>query len=129
MNENETEVIVDHETISSASEEDQIFANLRLKLAEIKKHEGVVGYILKNATSAIIDLKDTTNLVEYAILSYQALDSSEEISKLFSLGDVENVLIEGKDIKALCVAMGENKVGIFMEKSADHADVLSRVSQ
>jgi len=129
MDENETEVIVDNETISSASEEDQIFANLRLKLAEIKKHEGVVGYILKNATSAIIDLKDTTNLVEYAILSYQALDSSEEISKLFSLGDVENVLIEGKDIKALCVAMGENKVGIFMEKSADHADVLSRVSQ
>jgi predicted regulator of Ras-like GTPase activity (Roadblock/LC7/MglB family) len=56
------------------------------------------------------------------------LDSSREISELFDIGDVESILVEGKDIKALCMTIGENKISIFMEKNADHADVLYRVS-
>jgi predicted regulator of Ras-like GTPase activity (Roadblock/LC7/MglB family) len=56
------------------------------------------------------------------------LDSSREISELFELGDVDNILIEGKETKALCLVIGENKISIFMEKNADHADILKRVS-
>lgn len=118
-------VIVDDVT---SSEEDQIFTDLSKNLAEIRKAEGVVGYILRSTTAATIDLKEPEKLVEYAILSSQVLDSSQEISELFELGDVESTIIEGKEIKALCLVIGENKISIFMEKNADHADILKRVS-
>ena len=128
IHETATTVVIDHETAVPAVEEDQAFTSLRTNLAGINKCKGVIGYILRNATSATIDLKDQTKLVEYAILSSQALDSGKEISELFDLGAIENILIEGKDIKALCMTIGENKVNIFMEKDADHADILKRVS-
>jgi predicted regulator of Ras-like GTPase activity (Roadblock/LC7/MglB family) len=128
MSETAVTTVIDYETVTPVIIGDQVFESLRTNLAEINKCEGVIGYILRNATSAVIDLKDHAKLVEYAILSYQALDSGREISELFDLGDVENVLIEGKDNKALCMTIGENKVGIFMEKGADHAEILRRVS-
>jgi predicted regulator of Ras-like GTPase activity (Roadblock/LC7/MglB family) len=118
-------VIVDDVT---SSEEDQVFTDLSKNLAEIRKTEGVIGYILRSTTAATIDLKEPEKIVEYAILSSQVLDSSREISELFELGDVDNILIEGKETKALCLVIGENKISIFMEKNADHADILKRVS-
>jgi predicted regulator of Ras-like GTPase activity (Roadblock/LC7/MglB family) len=117
-------VIVDAVT---SSEEDPVFTDLSKNLAEIRKAKGVVGYILRSTTAATIDLKEPEKIVEYAILSSQVLDSSREISELFELGDVESTLIEGKEIKALCLVIGENKISIFMEKNADHADILKRV--
>jgi predicted regulator of Ras-like GTPase activity (Roadblock/LC7/MglB family) len=125
IHETATTVIVDDVT---SSEEDQVFADLSKNLAEIRKAKGVIGYILRSTTAATIDLKEPEKLVEYAILSSQVLDSSREISELFELGDVESTLIEGKEIKALCLAIGENKISIFMEKNADHADILKKVS-
>jgi predicted regulator of Ras-like GTPase activity (Roadblock/LC7/MglB family) len=125
IHETATTVIVDDVT---SSEEDQVFTDLSKNLAEIRKAEGVVGYILRSTTAATIDLKEPEKLFEYAILSSQVLDSSREISELFDLGDVESILIEGKETKALCLVIGENKISIFMEKNADHADILKRVS-
>jgi len=119
-----TTVVVD---AVASNEENQVFKDLSKNLAEIRKAKGVVGYILRNTTSATIDLKEPEKLVEYAILSSQALDSGQEISDLFELGDVESILIEGKKIKALCMAIDENKISIFMETNANHADILKRV--
>jgi predicted regulator of Ras-like GTPase activity (Roadblock/LC7/MglB family) len=125
IHETATTVIVDDIT---SSEEDQVFTDLSKNLAEIRKTKGVIGYILRSTTAATIDLKEPEKLVEYAILSSQVLDSSQEISELFELGDVESTLIEGKEIKALCLVIGENKISIFMEKNADDADILKKVS-
>jgi len=118
-------VMVDDVT---SGEEDQVFTDLSKNLAEIRKAEGVIGYILRSTTAATIDLKEPEKIVEYAILSSQVLDSSREISNLFELGDVESTLIEGKEIKTLCLVIGENKISIFMETNADHADILKKVS-
>ncbi len=93
--------------------------NLKTRLEEIKGYDGVIGYILRNATSAAIDLKDPTKLIEYAILSASALDAAEELSELFSLGEFENILVEGRDTKILSLTIGENRVSIFLEKNAD----------
>jgi len=125
IHETATAVIVDDVT---SDEEEQVFADLCRNLAEIRKEKAVVGYIVRNATSATIDLKEPEKLVEYAILSSQVLDSNQEVSDLFELGDVQSILLEGKEIKALCMVIDENKIGIFMEKDADHADILKRVS-
>ena len=127
-NQETSTLIIDEDELSANSEDDQTFTDLSSKLAEIRKDEGIIGYIIRNATSATIDLKEPEKLVEYAIFSSQMLDSSREISELFELGDVESTLIEGKEIKALCLVIGENKIGIFMEKNADDADILKKVS-
>jgi predicted regulator of Ras-like GTPase activity (Roadblock/LC7/MglB family) len=123
-----TTVIIDDDPIVTSDEEDQTFTNLSKNLAKIPKNRGVIGYILRSKTSAKIDLKEPEKIVEYAIFSSQVLDSSREISDLFKLGDVESILIEGKEIKALSIAIGGNKISILMEKNADHADILKRVS-
>ncbi|MCW4054195.1 MAG: hypothetical protein NWE84_04650 [Candidatus Bathyarchaeota archaeon] len=126
--ETETAIVVDEDAIVANSEDDQTFKDLSDKLAEIRKDKDVVGYIIRNKTSATIDLDKPKKLVEYAILSYQVLDSSQEISDQFELGVLKNVLIEGKESKVLCVNIQGNKISIFMEKTADHADILNQVS-
>ena len=125
--ENATPIIVDEDEIATA-EEDQTFKDLNDKLAKIRKNKGVIGYILRNTTSATIDLKEPEKIVEYAIFSSQVLDSSQEISDLLETGDVENVLIEGKENKVLCMKIDGNKISIFMEKDADDADIQKQIS-
>ena len=127
--ETETALLIDEDELSSSSEEeDQAFKELSSKLAEIRKDNGVIGYIIRNETSATIDLKEPEKLVQYAIFSSQVLDSSLEISGLLEIGDVESILVEGKENNALCMNIDGNKISIFMEKDADHADVLKNFS-
>jgi predicted regulator of Ras-like GTPase activity (Roadblock/LC7/MglB family) len=126
--ENATPIFVDEDEIAAPAEEDQTFKDLNEKLTKIRKNKGVIGYILRNTTSATIDLKEPEKIVEYAIFSSQVMDSSQEISNLFKTGDVENVLIEGKENKVLCMKIDENKISIFMEKDADDAAIQKRIS-
>ena len=124
-----TTILVDEDELSTSSEdEDQTYKDLTDKLAEIRKDKSVIGYILRNTTSATIDLEEPEKIVEYALFSSQVLDSSREISDLYELGNVESILIEGKENKALCMAINGNKISIFMEKDADHAGILKRIS-
>src|SRR3972149_188472 len=125
---NSTTVIVDDDDLSPPPEEDEAYTDLSNKLAEIRKDKDVIGYILRSATSATIDLKEPEKIVEYAIFSSQVLDSSREIADLYELDDVKSVLVEGKETKALCMDINGNKISIFMEKTADHADILKRIS-
>ena len=128
LHETSTTVIVDDEADVTPNEEDPAFTNLSQTLAEIRKETGVIGYILRSSTSATIDLKEPEKIVEYALFSSQVLDSSREISELFKIDTIESVLIEGKETKALCMDIDGIKISIFMEKNADHADILKRVS-
>jgi len=102
-------------------------SNLRASLEEIKTYEGVIGYILRNSTSAAIDLNDPTKIIDYAILSSSALDASEELSGLFNLGDVKEIVVEGKEVKMLSLTVGENKISVFMEKNADCEKILRKI--
>jgi predicted regulator of Ras-like GTPase activity (Roadblock/LC7/MglB family) len=125
--ENATPIIVDEDEIATP-EEDQTFKDLNEKLAKIRRNKGVIGYILRNTTSATIDLKEPEKIVEYAIFSSQVLDSSQEISDLLETGDVKNVLIEGKENKVLCMKINGNKISIFMEKDAEDTDIQKQIS-
>lgn len=113
--------------VTSVGSENSSFANLSASLAEIRKLKGVVGYILRNDTSAIIDLNEQEKIIDYAVLSSQMHEASVEMTKQFNLGETESVLVEGKDIKVLCMNVGENRVSVFMEKSATHAWIIKRI--
>jgi len=125
---NEAETAIANEVaVISVDEENSGFASLSASLAEIRKLKGVIGYILRSNTSAIIDLNEQDKIIEYAVLSTQMHDSSQEIAKQFNLGETEIILVEGKNVKVLCMSIGENKISVFMEKSATHAWIIKRI--
>lgn len=93
---------------------------LRLGLNKIKDDEGIVGYILRDAKAASIDIKDPSKIIDYAVLSSTALESGESVSEVFGLGDVSSVVVEGKDVKVLSMSVGNSRVSIFMRRDVDH---------
>lgn len=101
--------------------------NLRTSLQQIREYEGVTGYILRNTHSATIDLKEPARIIEYAILSSTVFDSTEDLSSIFGLGEVKNVVVVGKDAKMLAMNLPGNKVSIFMELNADIEKIVRRI--
>jgi len=114
-----TEPILTEETTSTD--------DLRTTLEEIKTWDGVIGYILRNTTSAAIDLKDPTKIIDYAIISSSAIEASEELSKLFNLGQIKNIVVEGKEVKVLSLTVDENKISVFLEKQADQEKIMKKL--
>ena len=117
----------DQAVITTVDGENSVFESLSVSLAEMRKLKGVLGYILRSDTSAIIDLIESDKIIENAILSSQIHESCQEITKQFNLGGMESVLVEGKNVKVLCMSIGENKISVFMEKSAAHSWIIKRI--
>jgi predicted regulator of Ras-like GTPase activity (Roadblock/LC7/MglB family) len=103
-------------------------SNLRANLEEIKKYDGVVGYILRNTTSASIDLKEPAKIIDYAILSSATFDATEEVSDLFELGNIKSITVNGKNVKMLSLTVEQNRISIFMENNADTEKVLEKLT-
>ena len=94
--------------------------NIRVQLENIKSREGVIGYIIRASTSASVDLKDPSKIIDYAVLSGAALESGESLSREFSLGKMNYIVLEGRDVKILSLTIGEQKLSVFMEKTVNH---------
>jgi predicted regulator of Ras-like GTPase activity (Roadblock/LC7/MglB family) len=120
-------VLTNQVVITSVDGENSAFASLSASLAEIRKLKGVLGYILRSNTSAILDFTEPDKITENAILSSQIHDSCQEITKQFNLGEMENVLVEGENVKVLNMIMGENNISVFMEKNATHSGIIKRI--
>lgn len=101
--------------------------NLRANLEEIKTFDGVIGYILRNSTSAAIDLKDPTKIIDYAILSSSAFDAGEVLSEDFNLGNVKSIIVDGKDVKVVSLTVSDNRISVFMDKEANCEKVLRKL--
>jgi predicted regulator of Ras-like GTPase activity (Roadblock/LC7/MglB family) len=113
--------------ITTSDGEDPAFASLSASLAEIRKLKGVLGYIIRGNISAVMDLAGSDKITKYALLSSQLHDSSLEIAKQLNVPEIESALAEGRDLKVLLIKIGENKISVFMEKSANHSGIIKRV--
>lgn len=102
-------------------------SRLRANMEEIRNYDGVVGYILKNTTSASIDMKDPTKIIDYAMLSSTIFDMTEEFSTLFNLEDVKDIIINGKNLKIVSLSVGKNRISIFLESNSDIDKVLEKI--
>jgi len=102
-------------------------SKLRANMEEIRNYDGVVGYILRNTTSASIDVKDPTKIIDYAMLSSTIFEMTEEFSTLFNLEDVKDIIIKGKDLKIVSLNVGKNRISIFLESNADTDKVLEKI--
>jgi len=103
-------------------------ADLRTALDKIKAKEGVMGYILRASTSAAVDIKDPSKIIDYAVLSASALESAESLSEAFELGKLSNIVVESKDLKILLVTIGEHRISVFMEKNVDHNSIYKELT-
>ena len=103
--------------------------DLRAMLDRIKVREGVVGYILRASTSASVDIKDPSKIIDYAVLSTSALEAAENMSEAFGLGKMGSVVVEGKDLKVLLLTIGEHRISVFMEKNVDHNALYKELSR
>jgi predicted regulator of Ras-like GTPase activity (Roadblock/LC7/MglB family) len=125
-----TEVVTEltsETAVISVGDNESYFSSLSNRLAEIRKLRGVIGYILRSETSAVIDLSEQEKVIAYAILSSQISESSFEITKQFNLTNIETILVEGKSVKVLCLNKDENKISIFMETTTDHSSIIKRM--
>lgn len=110
-------------------ERDGTDERIKQKVESVKSKEGVIGYILRNSTSASIDLKDPTKIIDYAVLSSSAFEASEELTKTFELGEVKYLLIKGDTVKLLSFINGESRVSVFMENNVDHKRIYKDLSR
>jgi predicted regulator of Ras-like GTPase activity (Roadblock/LC7/MglB family) len=119
--------LTDAVAITPADCEDSAFASLGANLAEIRRLEGVTGYILRGNTSAMLDLAELDKISQYAALTYQLNESSLEIARQLNVAEFESVLVEGGNLKVLFMRIGENKISVFMEKGASHSSIIKRI--
>jgi len=103
-------------------------ADLRTVLDRIKAREGVIGYILRASTSAAVDIKDPSKIIDYAVLSASALESAESLSEAFELGKLCSIVVEGKELKILLLTIGEHRISVFMEKNVDHNSIYREIT-
>jgi predicted regulator of Ras-like GTPase activity (Roadblock/LC7/MglB family) len=96
---------------------------LQESLIDMKTRAGIIGYILRSSQSASIDLKDPTKIIDYAVLSSTAIETAEDLSETFELGDIQNILLEGKNAKILLLKSEDQRLSIFMERNVDHEKI------
>jgi predicted regulator of Ras-like GTPase activity (Roadblock/LC7/MglB family) len=96
---------------------------LQESLKDMKTRAGIIGYILRSSQSASIDLKDPTKIIDYAVLSSTALETAEDLSETFELGEIQNILLEGKNAKILLLKSEDQRLSIFMERNVDHKKI------
>jgi hypothetical protein len=107
------------EETTEVAEENSGYEDLLAAAQEIRKNDQVLGYILKSESKATVDLNEPAKIVEHAMLSSQAFESSETVAESFDLGEVGCAVLEGKTAKVLCLRLNENQVTVFLKKTAD----------
>ncbi|MFZ7138959.1 MAG: roadblock/LC7 domain-containing protein [archaeon] len=93
------------------------------KLQDLKKQEGIIGYIIRGPETAAIDIKDPTKIIEYASLSSTAFEVSNDIAKTMETGEVNDLVVESENTKLLCMIVKNHRVSVFMEKNVKHDKV------
>jgi len=111
----------------SVKDKPEELANLRFILEGIRSKEGIIGYILRNSKSASVDLNDPAKIIDYAMLSAELLETGEVATEIFDVGLINCVVIEGNDVKALSLVMGDQRLSIFMSKEVDHNKILKEL--
>jgi len=70
--------------VVTVGDENSVFSNLSISLAEIRKSKGVIGYVLRSNSSALVDLGETEKISQYALLSWQIEESGHSEKQQFS---------------------------------------------
>ena len=101
---------------------------LQEKLQDIKDQEGIIGYILRGAKAASIDLKDPKKIIEYATLSSTAFDVALNLAEALQMGELETILVESEETKLLSMNINDQRLSLFMEKTVNHDKIYKELT-
>ena len=124
-----TTIMIDGNTEEEAVIVEESNQKLHTQLQEIRKMEGVLGYIVKDDSTATVDLAEPERKVEFALLSSQTLESAVEMQEIFSVGDIGDVVASCGDLKVLCFTVDDCIVSVFMDKTVDHNEVAAAIRE
>ncbi len=116
-------------TKSTNEHETREFKRLLPLLAEIRKKNEIVGYILKNSTHAKADVNKPEELSDLSILATTIFESSRTLLKSCKFGGMKTAVLEGSKMRVLCLNAYGNHVSIFMDRSVDCGRILEQLSQ
>ncbi len=103
--------------------------DLRSNLAEVRKWDGVAGYILRDESSALVDLNDPAKITDYAILSSATCEAAEGVSTLFGLGKIQRTIVQGKVIRMVSLDIDDARVSVFAEATADMDKIMKKLQE
>ena len=101
--------------------------NLRQELDKVKEIDGVIGYILRDTSTATINLDDPEKLVDYAILSSTALELGNTLADKLELGEVKDIALKGRDVKIISLTHDETNISVFVDKEDKYEKILSKL--
>ena len=110
-------MLVNH---SKTTEDENKTEQLQEKLQKIKEQDGIIGYILRSEKSASIDLKDSTKIIDFAVLSSTSFDTSDNMTETMQIGEIDTIILESEGTKLLSMKTEDHSISIFMEKTVDH---------
>ncbi len=109
-------------------EDARVFKKLLPILADLRKNKEISGFIFKNSAQAIADLDKSGDLAELAVLISQVLETSASLLAVCTGGQISYSILECSKLVVLCLHLGGNQLGIFMEKSVDYANILKKIA-
>ena len=128
INVTETPLVITVERASLGQEQkNDDYANLHSILKEIREKNEILGFILKGSAYAAIDLDSNEDLGKFAILVSQLANFSKQVLNLHEEDFVRSVVLEGKELKVLCLNIRGNEIGIMMKKSNDDKEILNKI--
>jgi len=128
MNVTEAPLVITVERASLGQEQKtKDYENLHSILKEIREKNEILGFILKGSAYAAIDLDSNEDLARFAILVSQLANFSKQVLNLHEEDLVRSVVLEGKELKVLCLNIRGNEIGIMMKKSNDDRKILNKI--
>lgn len=94
--------------------------DLREALQEIRGRKGIAGYILRASDSASVDFEDPSKIGDYAVLSATAFEEGVDVANTLRISEVNNIVLEGAQMKMVLLVVGDHRLSVFMEKAVDH---------
>lgn len=111
------------------AEEARAFKKLLHALAEIRKHNNLIGYTMKNSTQAAADLDNPKELSDLALLTSQLFETSAKLLSVIDQASMKCAVLEGSRMRILCLTIKGNQISIFMGKTVDYSRLLEKLAE
>jgi hypothetical protein len=98
------------------------------KLETVIDQKGILGYIMRDYKSASVNLKDSTKLIDYAILSSTTREITHSMTENLQMGEVDTIVVEGETTKLLSMNINNYHISLFMKKDVDHNKISKKLA-
>ena len=119
------QALFDNDVLVDLDSQKDDFENLHCMVKKTREENGIFGFILKGSARAIVDMDNPEESTKLAVLVSQLSDFSEKVLNIKDEGATRSAVLEGREVKVLCLTIRGKQIGVLMEKSKDEREVLA----